>query len=273
MKLGVVAVAAALAWVSTGAAGAAQEIVAVDTGPGVTVRVLLLAPTESPSATLLMFPGGFGDNHFGEKNGKVWLGKNFLLRAARPLAARGLLIAVIDTPSNHPQGMDDAFRMGKAHVEDVKKVLGVLAERATVPIYLVGTSRGTLSGAALATSLDDPRVAGLILTSSIVESGRGRNRIATVYQLPLERITMPVLVVHHRQDTCWATPIRAAAGLPAALSGSAKVNFVEVEGGDPPQSDPCEALAPHGFFGRERDVVAVIADWIAGKPVPKEIGR
>ncbi len=49
MKLGVVAVAAALAWVSTGAAGAAQEIVAVDTGPGVTVRVLLLAPTERSS--------------------------------------------------------------------------------------------------------------------------------------------------------------------------------------------------------------------------------
>jgi pimeloyl-ACP methyl ester carboxylesterase len=273
MKLGVVAVAATLAWVSSGAAGAAQEIVAVDTGPGVTVRVLLLAPIESPSATLLMFPGGFGDNHFGAKNGKVWLGKNFLLRAARPLAARGLLIAVIDTPSNHPQGMDDEFRMGKAHVEDVKKVLGVLAERATVPVYLVGTSRGTLSGAALATSLNDPRVAGLILTSSVVESGRGRNRIATVYQLPLKRITMPVLVVHHRQDACWATPIRAASGLPAALSGSAKVNFVEVEGGDPPQSDPCEGFAPHGFFGRERDVVAVIADWVAGKPVPTEIGR
>ena len=52
-----------------------------------------------------------------------------------------------------------------------------------------------------------------------------------------------------------------------------KLGGVEVEGGDPPQSNPCEGFAPHGFFGRERDVVAVIADWIAGKPVPKEIGR
>src|SRR5437667_220658 len=105
MKLGVVAVAAALAWVSTGAAGAAQEIVAVDTGPGVTVRVLLLAPTESPSATLLMFPGGFGDNHFGEKNGKVWLGKNFLLRAARP---RG------QPPAGRLLGQPDQGRRGAA---------------------------------------------------------------------------------------------------------------------------------------------------------------
>ena len=76
MKLGVVAVAAALAWVSTGGAGtAAQEIVPVETDPGVTVRVLLLASTESPSATLLMFPGGFGDNHFGEKTERCGSGR------------------------------------------------------------------------------------------------------------------------------------------------------------------------------------------------------
>jgi pimeloyl-ACP methyl ester carboxylesterase len=271
MKLGVVTIAAALALISTASPGAAQEIVAVDTRPGVTVRVLLVAPTASASAILLMFPGGLGDNHFGDKDGKVWLGKNFLLRAARPLAARGLLVAVIDTPSNHPQGMDDAFRMGKTHMEDVKKVLDLLAERAPVPIYLVGTSRGTLSAAAIATALKDPRVAGLVLTSSIVEGSRGRNRAATVYDLPLKRITVPVLVVHHRNDACRATPIGAAAGLPAALGGSAKVAFVEVEGGDLPQSEPCEALAAHGFLGRELDVVAVIADWIAGKPVPKQV--
>jgi pimeloyl-ACP methyl ester carboxylesterase len=271
MKLGVVTVAAALALVSSVPYGAAQEIVAVDTRPGIAVRVLLLAPTGSPSATLLMFPGGLGNNHFGDKDGKVWLGKNFLLRAARPLAARGLLVAVIDTPSDQIQGMDDAFRMGKTHMEDVKKVLDVLAARAPVPIYLVGTSRGTLSAAAIATALKDPRVAGLVLTSSIVDGGRNRNRATTVYDAPLERIAVPVLVVHHRNDACRATPISAATGLPAALGGSARVTFVEVEGGDPPQSDPCEALAAHGFLGREREVESVIADWIAGKAVPKQV--
>jgi pimeloyl-ACP methyl ester carboxylesterase len=262
---------AGLAAVALPPSASAQEILTVPTRSGVTVRVLLLAPTGSPSATLLMFPGGLGDNHFGDKDGKVWLGKNFLLRAALPLAARGLLVAVVDTPSDKPQGMDDAFRMSKAHVEDVKKVLDVLAERTPVPIYLVGTSRGTLSAAAIATALTDPRVTGLVLTSSIVDGGRGRNRAATVYDAPLKRIAVPVLVVHHRNDACRVTPIGAATGLPAALGGSAKVTFVEVGGGDPPQSDPCEALAAHGFLGRERDVVGVIADWIAGKPVPKQV--
>jgi pimeloyl-ACP methyl ester carboxylesterase len=253
------------------AAASAQEIVSVPTRAGVTVRVLLVAPTGSPSATLVMFPGGSGDNHFGEKDGRVWLGTNFLVRAARPLAARGLLVSIIDTPSDQPRGMNDAFRMGKAHLEDVRKVLDVLAERAPSPIYLAGTSRGTLSAAAVAAALGDPPVAGLLLTSSIVAGGRGRNRSATVFDLPLERITMPVLVVHHRQDACSVTPIGAALRLPAALKGSPRVDFVEVEGGDPPRSDPCAGLAAHGYVGREREVVGLIADWIAGKPLPTRV--
>ena len=253
------------------AAASAQEVLSVPTRPGVTVRVLLVAPAGEPSATLLMFPGGFGNNHFPERDGRVVLGRNFLVRTARIFAARGLLVAVIDTPSDQPQGMDDAFRMSKTHVEDVTKVLEALEARNPAPIYLAGTSRGTLSAAFVAASLRDPRVKGLVLTTSLGDSGRGRNRAVTVYDAPLKRITVPVLVVHHQKDGCWASPISAATGLPAALTGSAKVDFVEVAGGDPPRSEPCEALAAHGYLGRERDVVGVITDWVAGKPVPKQL--
>lgn len=253
------------------AAASAQEVQIVPTRPGVTVRVLLVAPAGEPSATLLMFPGGFGNNHFPERDGRVVLGGNFLVRTARLFAARGLLVAAIDTPSDQPQGMDDAFRMGKAHVEDVTKVLQALEARTPAPIYLAGTSRGTLSAAFLAASLKDPNVKGLVLTTSLGDAGRGRNRAVTVYDAPLKRITVPVLVVHHEQDACWASPFGAATGLPAALSGSPKVDFVAVSGGDPPRSEACEAFAAHGYVGREREVVGVIADWIAGKPVPKQL--
>jgi len=252
-------------------AASAQEVLSVPTRPGVTVRVLLVAPAGEPSATLLMFPGGFGNNDFPERDGRVVLGHNFLVRTARIFAARGLLVAVIDTPSDQPQGMDDAFRMSKTHVEDVTKVLQELEARNPAPIYLAGTSRGTLSAAFVAASVKDPNVKGLVLTTSLADAGRGRNRAVTVYDAPLKRITMPVLVVHHQQDACWASPFGAATGLPGALSGSAKVDFVAVSGGDPPRAAPCEAFAAHGYLGRERGVVGVIADWIAGKPVPKHL--
>ena len=271
LAVAVVAVILVAAFAQTSAPASAQEIVSVPTRPGVTVRVALVAPAGEPSAALLMFPGGFGENHFRESDGKVVMGGNFLARTARLFAARGFLVAVIDTPSDQPKGMDDAFRMGKAHVEDVTKVLHALEARTPAPIYLAGTSRGTLSAAYLAASITDPRVKGLVLTSSLGDPGRGRNRAATVYDTPLKRITMPVLVVHHQQDACWASPFGAATGLPAALSGSAKVDFVAVSGGDPPRSEPCEAFAAHGYVGREREVVGVIVDWIAGKPVPKQL--
>ena len=263
-----VVVAVVLASGTPGAA-AAQEIVSVPTRPGVTVRMLLVAPAERPSATVVLFPGGYGAGHFPEKDGRVALGINFLVRGAPFFAERGLLAAVIDTPSDQPGGMEDDWRTSAKHVEDVRAVLDALQPRAAGRLVLIGTSRGTLSAAYIAAKIDDPRVTGLILTSSMVAHGRGR--WATVYETPLDKIRVPVLIVHHRSDDCRATPIGAAVSLPKWLKKSPKVDFVEVLGGDSAISDPCEPLAPHGYLGREREVVGVIADWIAGKPVPKQL--
>jgi len=245
---------------------AAPEIIEVPTRDGVTVRVLLVAPAEPPSATVLLFPGGWGARHFGMKDDGVRLGINFLVRSAPLFAEHGLLAAAVDTPSDQPGGMSDDWRLGPQHVTDTRKVIEALQARAPGRVVLIGTSRGTLSAAAVAARLDDPRVTGVVLTSSMVEHGRGR--WSTVYETPLGRISAPVLIVHHREDDCRATPIGAALSLPRWLKKSAKVDFVEVSGGDPAISDPCEPLAAHGFLGRERQVIQVIADWIAGRPVP-----
>ena len=249
------------------AAVAAPEIIEVPTRDGVTVRVLLVAPAEAPSATVLLFPGGWGARHFGVKDDGVKLGDNFLVRSAPLFAEQGLLAAAIDTPSDQPGGMTDDWRLGPQHVTDTRKVIDALQARAPGRVVLIGTSRGTLSAAAVAARLDDPRVTGVVLTSSMVEHGRGR--WSTVYETPLGKISAPVLIVHHREDDCRATPIGAALSLPRWLKKAPRVDFVEVSGGDPAISDSCEPLAAHGYLGRERQVIQVIADWIAGRPIPK----
>lgn len=252
------------------AAMAAPEIIEVPTRDGVTVRVLVVAPAESPSATVLLFPGGWGARQFGTGDGgSVRLGINFLVRSAPLFAERGLLAAAIDTPSDQPGGMTDDWRLGPQHVTDIRKVIDALQARAPGRVVLIGTSRGTLSAAAVGARLDDSRVSGVVLTSSMVEHGRGR--WATVYETPLGKISAPVLIVHHRKDDCRATPIGAALSLPRWLKKSSNVDFVEVQGGDPAISDSCEPLAAHGYLGREAQVIQVIADWIAGRPVPKQV--
>ena len=40
------------------------------------------------------------------------------------------------------------------------------------------------------------------------------------------------------------------------------VEVVLFEGGDPPESDPCQALSEHGFLGIEKRVVNTIAEFI-----------
>jgi len=77
-----------------------------------------------------------------------------------------------------------------------------------------------------------------------------------------------VLIVHHREDDCRATPIAAALSLPRWLKKAPKWISSRCRGAIP---DPCEPLAAHGYLGRERPVIQVIADWIAGRPVPKEV--
>lgn len=260
--------ACSLALAARPAAGT-QEILSVATRPGVIVRVLLVRSVEAPSATVLLFPGGWGAGHFAASDDGMRLGTNFLVRSAPLFAERGLLAAAIDTPSDQPGGMGDDWRMSGKHVEDVRLVVEALRAHAPGPVVLVGTSRGTLSAAYTAAALHDPRVAGLVLTSSMVAHGQGR--WATVYQAPLRKIAIPVLVVHHRSDGCPATPFGSALALPGWLKQSPKVDFVEVLGGGAAISDPCEPLAPHGYLGREREVVGVIADWIAGRPVPKQV--
>ena len=74
--------------------------------------------------------------------------------------------------------------------------------------------------------------------------------------------TRPTLAVHHRQDACRATPYADTVVLMRDLAGAPRRELLTFEGGAPPQSGPCDARAPHGYFGLDAEVVAAIAKWI-----------
>lgn len=248
----------------------AQQVLTVATRPGVSVRVLLRTPDAPARGTLLLFPGGNGAGHFTVSGGTVLrTSGNFLVRSSPLVVEQGFTAAIVDAPSDQARGMSDQFRASREHAEDVRKVLDAVAAQSPGPIYLTGTSRGTISVAHLAATLEDRRVEGLILTATIGVQGLGR---LSLWQIPLDRISMPVLFVHHRHDGCDQSPFGQAVQLRSRLTRSPRTNFIEVLGGDPPLSDPCEGGSAHGFLGKEREVVAAIVDWIQGKPVPERIG-
>ena len=145
---------------------------------------------------------------------------------------------------------------------DVKRLIAWLRQQANVPVWLIGTSRGTQSAAFLGTELRraDGGADGIVLTSSILIDPRGR----PVPAMPLEKIHVPVLVVHHREDGCFACRYTDLPPLMRKLTAVPRKELITIEGGAS-RGDPCEAMAHHGFNGIEREVVAKIAEWIAPK--------
>ena len=85
------------------------------------------------------------------------------------------------------------------HAADIKEVIAWVRAQENIPVWLVGTSRSTQSAAYLASKLSGPQGPdGLVLTSTILTDDKGR----PVPAMPIDKLQIPVPVVHHEQDGC-----------------------------------------------------------------------
>jgi pimeloyl-ACP methyl ester carboxylesterase len=174
-------------------------------------------------------------------------------------AREGFLVAVLDTPSDRTRGLWN-FRTTKEHAADVKQAIAAMREIAKVPVWLVGTSMGALSAANAAGRLTEGGPDAIVLTSSVTETSK--LSYETVRHGGLDNIRVPTLVVHHKGDTCRASPYSGAESIMKALKRAPVKELMTFEGGSPPISQPCEAKAAHGYLGLEAQVVSAIAAWI-----------
>jgi alpha/beta superfamily hydrolase len=247
------------------AVAAAEDIKTIPTRPGVTQSFLLLKRSDTPAATVILFAGGNGA--LGLSSGRLaGLGGNFLVRNRGRFADRDFMVAVPDAPSDHPRGLT-RFRATAGHAEDVRHLIAALRELApSAPVWLVGTSMGTVSAANAAARLREGGADGLVLTSSITRTSKGEGE--SVEDVKLKDIRIPTLLVHHHQDACPFTPYSDIPGLLKDVAKTPRHELLTFEGGDPPESAPCEARAAHGYLGLDAAVVKAIADWIVATPRP-----
>jgi predicted alpha/beta-hydrolase family hydrolase len=234
-----------------------EEVRSVPTRRGVTQGFLLVRPSGSPVASVILFAGGEGRLAL-SSSGIGQLRGNFLVRTRERFARAGFLVALVDTPSDRADYWN--FRTSGAHAEDVKQVIAALRAIAPVPVWVVGTSMGTLSAANAAARLTEGGPDGLVLTSTVTQTSRQSGE--SVRTVRLGEIRVPTLIVLHRDDGCRASPPSDAPTVLKALTQSPRKEILTFEGGSPPRSEPCEAMAQHGFLGIEADVVEAIARWI-----------
>ena len=241
-------------------AAPAGEVLRLATRTDVKVPVYAVWRPDA-QATVVLFSGGAGG--YGPLGENGWPGGgNFLIRTGQRWASHPLNVVMVGRPSDGIDLSSGRVRRGEQHAADNRAILHAIKTKSDAPIWLIGTSMGTISATA-ASIADDGLIAGLVLTSSIV-AYKVDGAIPT---LALEKIRVPALIVHHANDACWACRPYEVKALAAAMKNAPRRATLFIEGGGLPQGAPCEAFHHHGFIGQENAVVDQIAAWIL-QPAP-----
>ena len=218
-------------------------------------QVFLFMKVKRPVASVILFAGGGGEIKI--ENGVIERDTNFLVRSRFRFTAEGFNVAIVDSPSDYKnlRGARDTL----FHALDIKGVIAYLRETSNVPVWLIGTSRGTISAANAASRLKEGGADGLVLTATVFEPSGGGG---TLTDIDLESITIPTLFVHHKKDRCRVTLYVAVAPHIKSLKNASKVEQIGFEGGLPAQGRHCGNQSAHGFLGIEDEVVHSIGNWI-----------
>ncbi|MDB5775831.1 MAG: alpha/beta hydrolase family protein [Herbaspirillum sp.] len=248
------------------------EVVTISTHNDTTTRYAFTS-VQGARIALVLLAGGGGHLNLDDKGCPRALRGNSLVRMLPAFRDAGFVTALVDAPSDMPG--DDGlagFRIASQHADDLGKVIADVRSRTGAAIWLVGTSRGTISAVNVATRLSGSSAPdGLVLTSALMSgdtAARKRWIAHTVFNLNLEAIKLPLLVIGHAADNCLRSPPTSMRNIMARVH-SVREQVVTVTGGpiEPgmrPSLEACSGSAPHGFVEQETEVAGGIARFING---------
>jgi len=240
--------------------------VAVRQGVDEPVLLSMASGEQKPKRLLMLFPGGDGIMRIQQKDGRPWfqLLGNYLLRS-RALFVDDEQVAVsVDMPSDEYCCANDRFRLGARHASDIGRIIDALEARFPgAQVYLVGTSKGTVSAAAIAATLG-AKVAGVVLTTTVTLPARDGPGLSG---FDFGTLKVPVLFVHHKFDACFVSPYSAV----SKIAANGRFPLVTVTGSRDTHGPDCEAYGYHGYAGREEQVAAAITQWAKTRAVAPAI--
>ncbi len=224
-----------------------------------TPPVRLDRPAGKARASVVLMTGGDGLLDLDATGTITSSTGNFLIRSANLFLRYGLNVMMADAAPVHPGGLNAAIRLSATHATELQGFINAAANRWGQPIWVVGTSNGSISTATAGGFL--PALAGLrgvVMTSPVTSLSPADQATFNLYA---SRITLPALVVWHRDDPCSFTPPAGAAALFALIpsAGKGRRTFTR---GHSVATDPCGPFSEHGYAGIEDEVVKTIAEFI-----------
>ena len=225
--------------------------------PKTSLDLVLIRPAQ-PVATLVLMPGGPGKAGISGVN--ITNRVDFVTLTAEMFVAQQIAIAVIDAPSDQPDGLTPRYRQTKTHEAELAMIIERLGNETGLPIWVLGISRSTLSAMHAAINIENG-ISGLVLLSSITNIPIGSGAI-NLTDLSLNQVSIPTLIIAHKKDSCQGTPPRGATEILENLKNSSNVVVKFFQGGFESGQNPCLPETYHTFNGIQDKVAELIAEFI-----------
>jgi hypothetical protein len=217
-------------------------------------RVLYTAARRETKGIIVMFPGDTGEIDI-EKSGRVKNAKNFVVRSDDLWLDRGYGIVLVDALDH--QSMRGQ-RSSAEYAEVTKEIIEFAHRQANVPVWVLGTSQGSIAAMNAAAHAGGTQLSGMILTESVSILGGSHE---TVFDAHPGDVRVPSLVVANTDDRCKVAPPSMAQSIAQSIR-HAPTTVLTVSGGTQRTQDDCGSLTPHGYYGIEEKVVDGIVGWM-----------
>ncbi|MEX8517368.1 MAG: alpha/beta hydrolase [Leptothrix sp. (in: b-proteobacteria)] len=233
-----------------------NSTVSVEVRPDVNLTIHYMRHgADQAKGVVALIPGGGGGLNLSTEGEPQ--NQNFLIRSRQLFYDAGYDVVSIGNPSDMVS-LAPRYRSSKQHVGDLEAVIKFVKAQTNLPVWLVGTSRGTTSAAAAAVKFGNQLLAGLVLSSSVSTGKNG----GAVQNEDLGDIKIPVLIVHHQSDGCSSTPTAGAQSILSDLKHAPIKKLILKTGGTATGSD-CGPFHYHGYEGIEAETVADITRWVS----------
>ncbi len=219
-------------------------------------RVLFYGPESGMHGIIVMFPGGTGDIGI-ESDGAIRHEDNFVVRTRALWAHYGYGVVIVDAIGH--QSMRGK-RSTPEYANVTRDILAFAHSLSNVPVWVMGTSQGSIAAMNAAAHAERRELAGVILTESVSVLGKSKE---TVFDAHPQDVRVPALIVANRDDRCWVAPPSKAKEIADAMPNS-RSTVLFVEGGVAKSSNECSSLTPHGYWEIDDKVVGDIEKWMAG---------
>lgn len=217
-------------------------------------RLAYFAAVAPMRGIIVMFPGGAGEIGI-DTDGSLAHGDNFVVRTRDLWRARGYGIVLVDALEHRSLR---GARSSAAYAAVTRNIVAFVRARGQVPVWVLGTSQGSIAAMNAASHAQPGELAGVILTESVSLLGASHE---TVFDAAPEQVQIPALVVANRDDRCKVAPPTMAEPIAQAMRATHATVLFE-QGGLQHTGNDCSSLSPHGYDGIEPSVVDHIIAWM-----------